>query len=199
MKSVRLSCVFAVALLLAAPAFAQAAAPQQANKPMEPSVTKAIGDWTVRCYPVQGPSPCEMAEMRVSKKSGQRVLGVIVAYVPPQNANILQVSVPLGVALANGLVLDTDTFKSQPLKFRRCDQSGCFVEGPFPAEAISQLSRATKAQVHVVSVDGKAFNFVLSMKGFDEAYRTLVELTKQNAKAPAAAPAAADGSEAAPQ
>ena len=71
MKSFPIAVAFAAALL-AAPAFAQDAAPQ-AQKPLQPSDVKEFKDWTVRCYPVASPSPCEMIELRVAKKSGQRV------------------------------------------------------------------------------------------------------------------------------
>ena len=78
MKSLRITLAFAAALL-AAPAFAQddgaAPAAPQANKPMQPNEVKEFGDWTVRCYPVTSPSPCEMIELRVAKKTGQRILG----------------------------------------------------------------------------------------------------------------------------
>lgn len=193
MKSLRVSLAFAAALL-AAPAFAQdeGAAPQQAapqaQKPMQPNEVKEFGDWTVRCYPVSSPSPCEMIELRVAKKSGQRVLGFLLAYVPARDSHVVQISVPLGVSLANGLVINSDTYKSPVLKFRRCDQLGCYVEAGMGNDVVSQLGRATKADATIISVDGKRYNLVFSLKGFNEAHQSLVELTK--AKASSKAPAA---------
>lgn len=197
MKSLRISLAFAAALLTA-PAWAQdeaAQAPQQpapqANKQMQPSEVKEFGDWTVRCYPVTSPSPCEMIELRVAKKTGQRILGFLIAYVPARDAHVIQVSVPLGVALANGMMIDADTYKSPVLKFRRCDQLGCYVEAAMGNDVISTLGKATKAQATVVSVDGKRYNLVFSLKGFTEAHQALVELTKAKASNKAAAAPAA--------
>lgn len=196
MKSLRISLAFATALLMA-PAWAQdepAQAPQpapQAGKQMQPSEIKEFGDWTVRCYPVTSPSPCEMIELRVAKKTGQRILGFLIAYVPARDAHVIQVSVPLGVALANGMMIDADTYKSPVLKFRRCDQLGCYVEAAMGNDVISTLGKATKAQATVVSVDGKRYNLVFSLRGFTEAHQALVELTKAKASNKAAAPAAA--------
>lgn len=193
MKSLRILAL--AAALTAVPAMAQDAPaaqdaqPQQpqANKPVQPSEVKEFGDWTVRCYPVKTASPCEMLELRVAKKSGQRVLGVLLAYVPARDAHIMQVSVPLGVALANGMVINSDTWKSGVMKFRRCDQMGCYVEAAIPNDIITQLGRATKAEAQIVSVDGKRYNLAFSLSGFDQAHQALVDLTKQKAGGAAAA------------
>lgn len=190
MKSFRIALAFAAALI-AAPSFAQdeGAAPQQPQKPVQPDVVKEFKDWTVRCYPVASASPCEMIHLRIAKKSGQRVLGILIAYVPARDAHILQISTPLGVALANGLVINADTYKSGVLKFRRCDQMGCYVESAVGSDVMGQIGNAKKGQMEIVSVDGRRFNLPFSLEGFSEAHQALVELTKSKAKAPAAAPA----------
>lgn len=188
MKSFRIALAFAAALA-AAPAFAQDAQPQ-ANKPLQPSDVKEFKDWTVRCYPVNSPSPCEMIELRVAKKTGQRVLGVLLAYMPARDAHILQISVPLGISIQNGLVINADTYKSPVLKYRRCDQLGCYVEAAIGNDVISQLSKATKSEIDIVTVDGRKFNLAFSLDGFNEAHNALVELSKAKAKSPAPAAAA---------
>jgi invasion protein IalB len=212
MKSIRNIFAVAAALLLvsaafaakpaqegAAPAAAQApeqSAQPQPNAPPKTTDVKGIGDWTVRCYAISSPSPCEMVELRVAKKNGQRILGFLLAYVPARNQHIIQISVPLGVALQNGLVISSDTYKSGVLKFRRCDNMGCYVEAAIDGNAINSLGRATKAEVQIVYMDGKKYNLVFSLNGFTEAHRTLVDLTRQKAVNPPAQNAAPD---AAPQ
>ena len=178
MKSFGISLAF-VAALLTVPVLAQDAPAPQANKAPQPTDTKEIGDWTVRCFAVKSPTPCEMLELQVAKKTGQRILGVLLAYAPASDAHVLQVSVPLGVALANGLVINADTYKSGVLKFRRCDQGGCYVEAPIGADVIGAIAKATKGKVQIVSVDGKRYDLPFSLKGFNEAHNTLVELAKQ--------------------
>lgn len=188
MKFLPLAVAFAAALF-AAPVFAQDAAPQ-GQKPLQPSEEKLFKDWTVRCYPVASPTPCEMLELRVAKKSGQRVLGLLFAYMPARDAHILQISVPLGVSLANGLVVNADPYKSGVLKFRRCDQMGCYVETAVGNDIIAQMAKGSKGQIGIVTVDGRPINLAFSMDGFSEAHAALVELSKAKAKnPPAAAPA----------
>jgi len=185
MMSLRIPFAFAAALLLVPAALAQDAAQQQhapqANKPVQPDVTKEFGDWTVRCYPVSSPSPCEMLELRVAKKDGQKILGVLLAYIPSRDADVLQISVPLGVALQNGLVINSDTFKSGVLKYRRCDMQGCYVETAIDSKTVGDIGRATKAEAQIIAMDGKRYNLVFSLKGFTDAHRSLVDLAKQKA------------------
>jgi invasion protein IalB len=183
MTSFRIPFVFAAALVAAPVAFAAApAAPapqQQANKPVQPTDVKDYGDWTVRCFPGNAVSPCQMVQLRIVEKTKQRILGVLLAYIPARDTNLMEISVPLGVALQNGLIVNADTYKSGPLKFTRCDNEGCYVEGAVGKDVLAALGRATKSQVQVVSVNGKRYNLVFSMKGFNEAHRVLLDLSRQ--------------------
>jgi invasion protein IalB len=170
---------------------ASAALPAKAKQPLKPSETKGFGDWSVNCYPVSSPSPCEMIEVLVNKKTRRRVLGVMVVYIPSRDQHIIQVSVPLGVMLQNGAVLTSDTFTSKVLRYRICDFQGCYVVMPIDNNAIKALGRATKAGMQIVSVDGKKYKLNFSLKGFAAAHDALVEMARQKAtSAPAnAAPA----------
>ncbi len=191
MKSLRIFMAFA-AVLLAAPAVAQdAQQQQQAARGPQPTDNKEIGDWTVRCYPVKSPTPCNMLELRVAKKTGQRILGVLLAYAPSSNSNVIQISVPLGVALQNGLIISSDTYKSPPIKFRRCDQGGCYVESAIGDDILGQLAKATNAKMQIVSVDGKRYDLAFSLKGFTEARSAMVDLAKSHAGKGETAPAPA--------
>ncbi|MGA7675400.1 MAG: invasion associated locus B family protein [Rhizomicrobium sp.] len=163
---------------------APAPAPANANKPAQPSETKEFGDWSVRCYPATSATPCEMIELLVNKKSGRRVLGVLLVYNQARNQNLLQIAVPLGVMLQNGAVLGSDTYTSGVMHFRLCDMQGCYVVAPLDNDAVKAIGQATKAEVRIVSTEGKNFNITFSLNGFTAAYNALLDLTRQ--KSPAA-------------
>jgi invasion protein IalB len=195
MKSVRVRFAGLVAGLaalsfLTGAALAQesASAPAAANKPVQPSETKNFGDWTVRCYPVSSPTPCEMIELLVNKKSGQRVLGVLIVFNAAQNQNVVQIARPLGVSVQNGAVLSSDTYTSGVLRYRLCDVQGCYAFAPVDEDAIKALKRATKAEMKIVSADGKKINLSFSLNGFSAAYNALLDMTRQKSTA-APAPA----------
>jgi len=132
--------------------------------------------------------PCEMIELLVNKKSGRRVLGVLIIYNQAQNQNLVQIAMPLGVMLQNGAVLSSDTYTSAVLRFRLCDVQGCYTLAPLDDNAVKALGRATKAEMKIVSADGKKVNLSFSLNGFTAAHNALVEMTRQK---PAGAPAAA--------
>ena len=179
---------FSLLATVTAQAQGTASAPAAANKPVQPSETKEFGDWTVRCYPVSSPTPCEMIELLVNKKSGQRVLGVLIVFNAAQNQNVVQIAMPLGVSVQNGAVLSSDTYTSGVLRYRLCDVQGCYAFAPVDEDAIKALKRATKAEMKIVSADGKKINLSFSLNGFSAAYNALLDMTRQKSTA-APAPA----------
>ena len=70
-------------LLAPLSAFAQSAAPSNAPPSATVTDTKAVGDWTVRCFSVASTSPCDMYQEYAGEEyPHQRVLGFSLAYVP---------------------------------------------------------------------------------------------------------------------
>lgn len=192
MKSLGISLAFAAALL-AAPAIAQddQQAPPQQNRPVQPTDVKGIGDWTVQCYPVRSQTPCEMLEMQVATKTRQRILAVLLAYAPNENVTLMRVAVPLGSLIQNGVVVQTDTYKSSVLKFLRCDQMGCYVQVSLTPDEVNSLGKATNGKVQIVMIDGKHYSLNFSTKGFSEAYAAMTGLARAKAAKPEAAAAPA--------
>ena len=194
MKSVLMTAIAGV--LLAAPAaWAQPAA--DAAGPGRPDV-KNIGDWVVRCFPIQSPSPCDMFQEEDSSKSRQRVLAISLAYVPGVDRHALQVSVPLDVAIPRGLIIQTDSYTSPVLRYRRCDRNGCYVEMAVDSAMVQGLSKSGAAgKINIVADNGKSYGLDFSLKGFTAAYDDMVAQARAKAKpvaksddAAAAAPAA---------
>ena len=110
------------------------------SAPLQPSETKTFGDWTVRCYPVASPSPCDMYELLANKQTNQRVMSLSIAYMPSGDKHVIQIAVPLGVLIPTGLVIESDTYTSPLLHYRRCDRAGCYVEMMFDNGAVNALA-----------------------------------------------------------
>ena len=181
--------------LLAGSAAAQAPAPAGAPPPApaQPEI-KTIGDWAVRCYPVQSQSPCDMFQQQNEKDSQQRILALSLAYIPHLDRHAIQVVVPLGIAIPKGVIIHTASFTSQPMPYRRCDRSGCYVEMLIDNSIVYQIGRGGDgAMVKITADDGKSYDLKISLNGFSAAHDSMAEQAKQKAKAPpaqAAAPAA---------
>lgn len=176
----------AVLFLVAAPAFAQQQNVQQAASRQGGLVaneTKNVGDWTVRCFPIKSPSPCDMFELLADKKNGRRVMSLSIAYVPLQDKHAIQIALPLGVALAKGVQIQSDTFRSPQLRYRRCDRAGCYVEGIIDNASVDALGRSTSgARVTFWAYGGKDYTLPFSINGFSEARSTMMELARSHVK-----------------
>ncbi len=181
--------VLACAILTAAPGFAAAAAaPSGAAAPAptqtsEPTLEN-FGDWDVRCFPVKSGSPCEAIYLAVEKQTRQRVTGVTVVYAPSQDRYIMQVAVPLGVSIPDGLVIQTSTFTTGKLPFRRCDEAGCYVETGIDSKMIDTLKGASASQANlaIVWASGKKAQLPLSLKGFGDAVADMVKQARERTK-----------------
>lgn len=181
-----LSSVFLGALVSSA-ALAQA----PAAAPPAPPEVKNIGDWLVRCYPAQTQSPCDMYQQQNDAKSNQRVLAVSLAYIPHLDKHAIQISVPLGVSIQRGVVLQAGSYTSPVMPYRRCDRGGCYVEMLLDNSVVDQLNHAgDNALLKVTADDGKNYQLKLSLNGFTAAHDSMTEQAKAKAKADTSAPAA---------
>ena len=165
---------------------------QQSGAP-SPEV-KPVGDWFVRCFPIESPSPCDMFQDLDSQATKQRVLSISLAYVPSIDRHAIQIMVPLEIAIQKGVTLKTDTFTSPVLKFRRCDRNGCYVETPVDNSFVESIGRSTGegGKINIVADDGKSYALNFFLKGFVAAHDDMVAQARAKAKAiskPADAPA----------
>jgi len=185
MKSALMGAVLG-ALFVSGTAFAQQAAPEAAR----PDV-KTVEDWFVRCFPIQSPSPCDMFQELDNRETRQRILSLSIAFVPSLNRHALQVTVPLDIAIQKGVVLQTDSYTSPMLKYRRCDRNGCYVEMAVDNALVEGLAKSGAAgKVNIVADNGKAFSLNFSLKGFAAAHDDMVAQARAKAKAVEKQPAA---------
>lgn len=179
MKSIRKLVSAALAAGLVSLGAASAADPAPTG-PVEPNETKPFGDWTVRCYPVKTPSPCDMFELLANKQTQQRVLSVSIAYMPAGDKHVIQIAVPLGVSIQRGLILASDAYTSPALHYRRCDRGGCYVEMLMQNDAVQALAGAgTQAKIRVFGVNGKAFEIPFSLNGYADAHGAMQDLARK--------------------
>jgi invasion protein IalB len=169
------------AVLICGPALAQAPAAQAPAKPEQ----KQFDDWQVRCFPVQSPSPCDMFQEVGNQQRSQRILSISIAYVPGMDRYALQVAVPPGVALPKGLSLQTDSYTSPVMRYRRCDRDGCYVETGVDKTLIEGIAKSSpdgKAKVNISADSGKAVGITFYLKGFAAAHDDMVSEARAKAK-----------------
>ena len=180
-------------LMLAAGAALAQQAPAADGAPGRPDV-KTVGDWTVRCFPIQSPSPCDIFQEQDYQKTGQRVLSISIAYVPSMDKHAIQISVPLDISIPKGVTLQTDTYTSPVLKYRRCDRNGCYIEMAVDNGLVEGLAKSgAQGKVNIAADNGKNYTLNFSLKGFSQAHDDMVAQARAKAKpveqSAAAAPA----------
>lgn len=145
-----------------------------------------FGDWAVRCFPIKSASPCDMLFATVRKNTAQRVTSVSIAYVPSKGSYLMQVAVPLGIALSQGVVIQAGNYSTDKLVVRRCDRSGCFVEMAVGSDLIDGLSQNADqgGQIKVAADGGKPVSLAMSLKGFSAAHQAMVDNARQKAVSP---------------
>jgi invasion protein IalB len=179
-------------VLAAGAALAQA--PDAGAAPAQPRPdVKTVGDWFVRCYPVQSASPCDAYQELDNPTSHQRVLTLSIAFAPAQNRHLAVISVPLEVSIPKGLVIQTDSFTSPVLKYRMCTRDGCYVQMIMDNAMVEALGKSgPNAKVNVWADGGKLYSIPMSLKGFAAAHDDMVTQARAKAKTPPTpAPAAA--------
>lgn len=175
---------FAGLMLASSGAFAQQAQQAPDAAPGRPE-TKSVGDWTVRCFPVTSPNPCDMFQELVDQNSHQRILSLSVAYAPSADRNLLILTVPLDIAIQKGVTIQTDSYKSPILKYRMCTRDGCFVQMVADTAMIEALGKSgPEAKVNIVADNGKNYGLRFFLKGFAAAHDDMVSQARVKAKSP---------------
>ncbi len=197
MKSLRsFSTALALLALGLTPVLAQDQQP--AKRPAGPQVIKTFGGWDVRCFPVSTPAPCDVWEAIAFKKGGALAVSISVVYVPSQNRHLMQLIVPLGVDVSKGAKLVAGGYVSDALPYHHCDRVGCYFGVGDGNPAVDAMKDQTVLKVRVSQFRGKSIDLAVPLKGFEEAHTAMVELAKQKAGKPPAAPAAGAEEPAAP-
>ena len=195
--STRFATFLSAALMvgLSGSALAQAPAPAQQD-PNAPVLSETFDDWTLRCFNVRGPAPCDMLQVAVNRQTKQRVLSVSIAFVPERNAFAMQIVVPLGVALAKGLTVNAGDHTMKNVHFNRCSREGCYVEVIVDSDTVTALGKVGASTMLVVQPYGKNTDakLPLSLKGWNSAVARLKVVAAQRATrtgAPQTTPGAA--------
>jgi invasion protein IalB len=177
-------------LLLAAGAAAAQQADSSAAPPAKPEI-KNVGDWQVRCFAVNSTHPCDLFQEMADQNTRQRILSLSIAYDPSLDRHLLQVTVPLEVAIQKGMTIQTDNYTSPVLKYRMCNRDGCFVQMLADNTLIEALVKSgPEAKLNIFADGGKSYGLKFSLKGFSGAHDDMVAQARAKAKKPAEAPAA---------
>jgi invasion protein IalB len=98
-------------------------------EPLAAADGKSLKDWQIRCDRVSDKSEEELCHIFQNvnlKDSGQLVMHIAIGY-NKDNKLFALVTLPLGISLPPGIVIEIDSKQAKRLPFDRCEQEGCLV------------------------------------------------------------------------
>ena len=174
---------------------------ESTQKPVEPSDAvqsqggevrvNRFDDWTYRCLlpaapasdagsePAQLAEPaCEIFQSVFVEQAGGAVEVLNVALSRANDAQArydwaLVVLAPLDVHLPSDFGLSTDGREPEIVRYRNCNQLGCFVVIPADTALINRLKRANNGAGHFRLVNGQTVKIVFSLIGFTKAFNAM--------------------------
>ncbi|WP_281967637.1 invasion associated locus B family protein [Roseovarius nanhaiticus] len=161
-------CTFAFGLAMAA-LWASSLQAQEAMT-FDKANRSTVGDWAVEC--VSGASPadggCQLYQRVLTQDPGTAAMIAAIAWSPPQEALLAQISLPLGSDLTQQPTLSIDGVVAASFTWSRCVASGCLIEAALPEALVRALARGQTASLTVVQPNAGGIAIPLSLNGFAE-------------------------------
>jgi len=136
------------------------------------------GSWTVRCEttaPEQAPS-CIMFQNLVLKTGGQTVLQFAVGMTPDNGQATVLLSLPLGISLPPGVMIQIDDGKIAQFPVERCEPDGCRAGMKLRETTVNQLRDGSNLEITFFDGERHPIRMPLSLTGFGAAFAALQEV-----------------------
>lgn len=130
----------------------------------------AYGSWRVACPAASQPKlNCEMVQDILDSKSHQEIVRIAISKLPNGKPAVDMV-LPLGVALQQGVALQWGTDPAITAKFRTCTEQGCIVDMPMDAKLQASFDGGKDGKVVFESAnENKPIAIPISLTGFGDA------------------------------
>jgi len=148
---------------------AAAAAPEDGQK---------FDDWTIRCNdnPQNAATGgCVMFQAVVNKETNRAIMQVAIGYLAQEQVKTpaAVITLPLGVRLPPGVIMQVDEKDSTNFPFERCLPEGCMVQFRLTADQIAVFKGGTAGKFTFQHASGQPVAIPFSLKGFTAALTAL--------------------------
>ena len=109
------------------------------------------------------------------KKTGQRLLAVVIQpqIIEPKIAILL--SLPHGLYLPAGAAFKIDDSKETQMVIETCDVEGCYASGGLSEEQVAAMKKGKKLRVAFMASNKKPINIPVDLSGFTAAYKKITK------------------------
>lgn len=149
----------------AAPAAAPAApAPAPAAPPQE-----GVGAWRVECGGDGKVIECRAFQQLLTRENNQLVAQVV-ARLGPDKQPLLAMQLPLGISVAEPVVIKVDNGKEEKAPLQTCTNTGCFVSLPLKDPLLASMRTGTQLKLSLQDVNKRTLNIDVPLLGFALAF-----------------------------
>lgn len=137
-------------------------------------------DWTARCVNSEAlnQQSCVLEQI-VFGKEGNAILRAAAGYLQ-ENKNkavpAVLVTVPLMVALQEGLAISIDKKGAFVAPYHHCNPEGCVAGLPLDKKVLAAFKKGNDATIRLVAVNGEVMDLPLSLRGFTAGYNALPKI-----------------------
>lgn len=159
-------------LLMGGEAVAQGETPPATDMPAaEAGQMPAPPLWLMSCSNQANPEEllCEFSQSLVVAQGNQRLATASFSRVAGQGATEAIMSVPVGVALAEGVAVKVDTREVARLAYDSCDGQGCHATGPVEDGWLQAMRAGNQLTLTVKGRDGADIDLNFQLSGFSKA------------------------------
>ena len=133
-------------------------------------------DWRVRCAedpPNVAAGGCFIFQSVVSNETKQPVMQIAIGFLPEGDAPAVVITLPLGIRVAPGVLLQIDENEAVKLPFERCLPEGCKVQFRLDQQNMAAFKAGVAGKLAFQNGAGRNVTLPFSLKGFTAAIASI--------------------------
>jgi invasion protein IalB len=135
-------------------------------------------DWRAKCVASEDKTKtsatvCHIFQDLLHKESGKRVLHLAIGKLPQQKTLTMIVTLPLGIALPQGITIRIDGDNAKNIPIQACFANGCQTAFQPEASWMKKFAAGNKAEIIFHSIQNQAISIPVSLKGVTAAINAL--------------------------
>lgn len=140
-----------------------------------------FSDWTARCtIDEQSKQKSCVLEQIVFSQDGERpMLRAAAGFLQERQGEAVPavlVTVPLMVALQEGLAVSVDKQGAFVAPYHHCNPEGCVAGLPLDEKVLTAFKKGNEATIRLIAVNGEVMDLPLSLRGFTAGYGALPKI-----------------------
>ncbi len=149
---------------------------KNAPKKKQTAAQKKKRPWIVQCgtFKKSGKKFCRIQQNLLFKKTGQRLLSVIIQPQPFEPKLALQLSLPHGLYLPAGTAYKIDDAEEVRLEIETCDAEGCYASAAVDDKLSAVLKKGKTMRIGFQATNRKPVTIPVTLDGFVPAFNRIM-------------------------